>query len=96
MVLVKFVGIAKSFVGAEELEIPLDKTTKLNEVLSKLYELNPKVKQLIANEDGSLKRDFIVLLNGVDVELYEDPLNVSVNPSDEITILPIVHGGSDF
>lgn len=94
--LVKFVGIAKSFVGAEELEIPLEKPVKLNEVLSKLFELNPKVKQLIANEDGGLKRDFIVLLNGVDVELYEDPLNVSVNPSDEITILPIVHGGRDF
>jgi len=96
MVLVKFVGIAKSFAGVEELEIPLEKATKLDEVLSKLYELNPKVKQLIVNEDGSLKRDFIVLLNGVDVELYEDPLNANVNPSDEITILPIIHGGGDF
>ena len=54
----------------------------------------PKLKELIDEQGNIREEEVLVLVNGVDIRVYEDPYNeIEIENSDEITFIPITHGG---
>jgi MoaD family protein len=53
---------------------------------------SPKVKSRLFNEEGNLRSDIVIFINGKDFNLTGG-LNSKIKDGDEIIILPTVHGG---
>ena len=74
-----------------EVEIASPMQLKMFLILStKIY---PALSRVI-DSDGHVSAEVLLLINGIDVNVYEDPYNsVIVENKDEITFVPISHGG---
>ena len=65
--------------------------SNLNEILSRLFERYPALKEQIAPE-GSLSRYINVYVNDQDVRFLQG-LETNVGPSDTVVLLPAMAGG---
>jgi len=92
MVKIVLIGALKQHFGRDILEIKIDKPCTLSEFVKLLYEYNPRFKDIVL-DNGMPRPGYIVLLNGVDIRVYESPKDLELHAEDEITIIPIVHGG---
>jgi molybdopterin synthase sulfur carrier subunit len=65
----------------------------IGEILAAIQEQYPGTKGQLLTEDGSLHKFVNVYVNDDDVR-YLDKLDTKVAPSDTVSILPAVAGGS--
>jgi sulfur-carrier protein len=72
--------------------VALDGAT-VGDVLGRLAQDHPGVKDQVFTADGSLHRFLNVYVNDDDVR-YTGGLTTAVSPGDEITLLPAVAGGA--
>ena len=49
--------------------------------------------EAVFNTDGTPRPGYLVLIDGVDVRVFEDLSKAIVKPDSTITIIPVVHGG---
>jgi MoaD family protein len=52
----------------------------------------PQLKSRLFEDDGGLRPDIVVFLNGVDASLLGG-MKAQLKEGDEVTVLPSVHGG---
>lgn len=52
----------------------------------------PELKSRLFEEDGSIRPDIVVFINGADASI-QGGMDARLKDGDEITILPSVHGG---
>ncbi len=86
---IELVGPLKKTVGLNELRLKINEKIKLNEALNMLPE---QIKKRILDPHGNILPEIIVLLNGVEVKSLGLE-NTYVKDDDEITLIPIIHGG---
>jgi len=98
MVKVKMYGILKKYAGLEEIEVPLNnRSIKLKSLLDKLFMLLPKgfKDTLIDPELNNPKPNIIILINDKEISVLNE-LETIVRDTDEVTLLPVAHGGASF
>lgn len=61
--------------------------------LSKLESLLPQLRDVIRSI-RKLEGEYLLLINSVDINVYEDPDKIIIRDSDTLTFVPIVHGGT--
>lgn len=72
-------------------EIIVEGTT-LKEVIEKLGEINPEMKNRILDENGEVRRFINIYINNEDIRFMKG-INTEVKDTDEITIIPAIAGG---
>ncbi|BAL81668.1 ubiquitin-like small modifier protein 1 [Caldisericum exile] len=75
----------------KEGEVEIDAETVID-AIKKMVEKYPILRDEVLNENGSLKNDYIYLLNGRNVEFLEKG-NTPLKDGDKISIFPPVAGG---
>jgi len=87
MVTIKFVGGAKKSFSTEQLELDIDDVT-IETILEMLLELKPK------NTPDLDTKNILIAVNGADSSALEGRAT-RINRNDLISIIPIIHGGSN-
>jgi len=90
---VKFFGDLYEIVGAfrVELETPTGLTVReLVDLISRTF--NPKFAEAVLDNDGKLRGEYVVLINGKAIE-WLDGLFTKLNDNDEVVFLPPAEGG---
>ena len=86
MITVKLIGGAKKSFSTDKIVLE-EKTNTVNELISHLIKIKPK------NTLEFDTKNLIIAVNGVDSSAL-DGYNTKLNDDDEISIIPIIHGGS--
>jgi len=91
---VKLLGIFRGISGRSELSIELKGDETVREVIQKIAEELPvEFKRVIIDPELNDPRpNALILLNGRDISVLEG-LKTRVKNSDEITLIPVSHGG---
>ena len=87
MVTIKLVGGAKKLFSTDQLELDIDDIT-IEKLLEKLLEIKPK------NTPTFDTNNILVAVNGADSSAMEGKLT-RIKNSDLISIIPVIHGGSN-
>jgi molybdopterin synthase sulfur carrier subunit len=83
--------VLHSRLGAEEVEVPVEGSLPLREVLRRLCEGRREVEELLF-EEGRLRGDLIFMVNGVGINHLRGE-ETEVKNSDVITVVPAIAGG---
>ncbi len=87
---VKIPGPLRKLVGNKD-ELFIEGKT-LREVVEKLGEINPEIKNRILDENGDVRRFINVYVNNEDIRFIKG-IDTEVKDSDEISIIPAIAGG---
>lgn len=90
---VRFIGSLKASVGKRRFMLEFDRTVSLREVVTRIIEEQPKLKQaLIDPELNDPRTNVLILVNGKEIGVLEG-LETELKDGDELTLIPVVHGG---
>ena len=93
IVSVRFVGSLRASTKRSRLSLKFEETVKLKEVVKRIIQEQPKLKQaLIDSEFGDPRTNALVLVNGKEISVL-DGLETKVSDGDEVVFVPVVHGG---
>ena len=93
MVKLIFLGHLKNLIGTSIVEVEISSPLQLKMFLIHITKIYSALSRVI-DSDGHVSAEVLLLINGIDVNVYEDPYNsVIVENKDEITFVPISHGG---
>lgn len=91
-VFVKFYAHLRDLVNQrEKLEIELDSSTTITQLLDKLIQ-DQKIRQHIFDDEKQVKSDITLLVNGREIK-FLDGVNTILKQGDEVSIFPVVAGG---
>ncbi len=90
---VRMLGLLKKAYGKDEVTMELDEGTRLKDVVSKITEESKNLENLLIDPELKDPRpNTIILINGKEISVLGG-LEVEVKDGDEITIIPVIHGG---
>jgi len=90
---VKFIGAFRGISGKSSLSIKVKGVVPLSKVIERVVEEQPKLKRvLIDSELEDPRPNTLILVNGKEISVLNG-LNTIVENGDEVTFVPIVHGG---
>lgn len=93
VVSVKFIGSFRSLSGKNMLELRLEGSSSLREVVKMIAEELPKLEPALTDpESENPKTDVLVLVNGKEMSVL-DRFETIIKDGDELVFVPIVHGG---
>jgi molybdopterin converting factor small subunit len=90
-VTVRFFGILEMYAGARQKIVDLPDGTNLKGLLNKLEEINPPAYRELLQQIPESEPFLRIMLNET---LISETENVPLSPTDIITILPGISGGS--
>ena len=88
---VQFIFKGSVFEQKDPIELDLDENSSILEALNLISEKKPKLQSLLF-KDGQLRSDILVIVDKTDV-LSMNLLDFQLSNNQEITILPLAHGG---
>jgi len=89
---VKLIGVFKEIFGEGSVFLKVD-STMLKEVILKITEISPRLKEVLFDPELDDPRpNAVILLNGTEINLFGG-LKTPVKDGDEIVIIPVIHGG---
>lgn len=90
---VKFIGSFRSLSGKDKLEIKLERSSPLREVVGIIVGKIPKLAgELVDLSCDGPKTNILVLVNGREISVL-DRFNTIIRDGDNIVFVPVVHGG---
>ena len=89
--IVLFIFKGSVFEQKEPIELDLDENSSILEALNLVSEKKPKLRSLLFR-DEQLRSDILVIVDKTDV-LSMGLLDFQLSNNQEITILPLAHGG---
>jgi MoaD family protein len=90
---INFYATLRQITGQKTIELPLDGTITVRELLDQVLCLYPAMRDELVDENGALLQRVHVLINGRDVPYLENQMNTIVTSSDTVNIFPAVGGG---
>lgn len=92
MLKVNLYATLRSMAGQKTLAIDLPNGSSLKSVLDKMFEINPRLRSEILNEDGSVQEYVSIFIAGRDIR-YLDGLDSAIEEGRNLDIFPPVAGG---
>jgi MoaD family protein len=90
---VKFIGSFRSLSGKNMLELRLEGSSPIRDVVKMITEELPKLEPaLIDPESKNPKTNVLVIVNGKEISVL-DRFETIVKDGDEVVFVPIAHGG---
>ena len=90
---VKFIGSFRSLSGKNKVELSVEGSSPIREVVKMIVEELPRLlRALIDSECESLKTNMLVLVNGKELSVLEC-FETMIIDGDEVVFVPVVHGG---
>lgn len=90
---VRMLGLLKKISGKEEFFINLNGESNLRDVIEKILEESSALRDILLDPELKDPRpNTIILINGKEISVLGG-LEASIKDSDEIVIIPVVHGG---
>jgi MoaD family protein len=90
---VKFIGSFRSISGKGKVPLKFENSTLLRDVIQKIVEELPKLKQaLIDPELQEPKTSMLILVNGKEISVLNG-LETMIKDEDEVVFVPVLHGG---
>ncbi len=90
MVKVKIPGPLRKLAGGKD-EIEVE-AKNLKEVIDKLAEINPEMKNRLLDENGEIRRFINIYVNNEDIRFLKG-LDTELKDGDEVSIIPAIAGG---
>ena len=90
---INFYATLRQITGQKTIELPLDGTITVRELLDQVLCLYPAMRDELVDENGALLQRVHVLINGRDVPYLENQMNTIVTSRDTVNIFPAVGGG---
>lgn len=93
VIIVKFIGAFRGISGKSALSIKVKEAVPLSKVVKRVVEEEPKLKRaLIDPELEDPRPNTLILVNGKEISVLNG-LDTIVENGDEVTFVPVVHGG---
>jgi molybdopterin synthase sulfur carrier subunit len=90
---VRLIGVLKRACRKDEFQVDLDEGLSLRDVILKLIENERVLENLILDPELKDPRpNTIILINGREMNVLKG-LETEIKNGDEITIIPVIHGG---
>lgn len=90
---IRMFGVLKKISGRDSILLSLERELKLKEIIEKVSEEINALKDILLDPELRDPRpNVIILVNGKDASLL-DGLETRIKDGDEITLIPVVHGG---
>lgn len=90
---IRFIGSLRSSARKSKLELTPREATTLKQVVKKIAELLPILRNaLIDVELDDPRPNVLILINERDISVLEG-LQTKIKDGDEVSFIPIVHGG---
>jgi molybdopterin synthase sulfur carrier subunit len=90
---VKFIGAFRGISGKSNLSIKVKGVVPLSKVIERVVEEQPKLKRVLIDPELEDPRpNMLILVNGKEISVLNG-LNTIVENGDEVTFVPVVHGG---
>jgi len=89
----RFMGSLRSLSGKELLTLRLLKSLPLKQVMQKIADEAPKLKQVFdGSHQAKLGTSMLILVNGKEISVLEG-LDTTIKKDDELVFVPVLHGG---
>lgn len=91
---VKFFGVLRKSAGKEKTKVVLEKPANIKNLIQKLIEKLPKEfeESLLDAELKDPRPNALILINGKEINILNG-LETILKEGDEITFIPVTHGG---
>jgi len=90
---VRFVGSLQGLTGKHRLSVSIESPITLREMLGKIVEKNPGLRQVLAEPDfDGLATRMLVLVNRKEISVLNG-LETTIKDGDDVVLVPVVHGG---
>jgi molybdopterin converting factor small subunit len=90
---VNFLGIYQRIAGKKSVQLKLKKQSTIRNALIELEKISQEFKQvLIDSQLDETRPKALILVDGKEISVLQG-LETKVNQSEEITLIPMVHGG---
>ena len=88
----KFIGAIRQISGKKQLTINHQESSTLKDLIVKLVEDMPGLKNIIGAGLGDSNSSSLILINGSEISVLKG-LDTPLKDGDEIVFIPVVHGG---
>jgi molybdopterin synthase sulfur carrier subunit len=93
VITVRFIGSFRGVSGKNKLSMRVKDAVPLSKVIKRIVEEQPRLKRaLIDPELEDPRPKTLILVNGREISVL-DGLDTIVENGDEVTFIPVVHGG---
>jgi molybdopterin synthase sulfur carrier subunit len=90
---VRFIGSLRDSTGKNKLSLQFDENASPRQVITKIVDDQPDLKRaLIDPELNDPRMNLLILVNGKEIGVLEG-LDTKLEDGDELTLIPVVHGG---
>ena len=86
------IGSLRNLFGCSEISLDETKEMPFTELIRKLCTKDRRFEQVF-ELNGTPRPGYLVLVDQVDVRIFDDVSKILVKPESVITIIPVVHGG---
>jgi sulfur-carrier protein len=90
---INFYATLRQVTGQKTIELPLDGSITVRELLDQVINLYPAMHDELLDENGDLLQRVHVLINGRDVPYLENQMETTITARDTVNIFPAVGGG---
>ncbi len=94
-VVVRFIGVHRSIVGSESIEVDMRQGERILDLVKQVSDRVGKMelhKALVDPELNDPRPNNVILVNGREINSL-DGLETVLQEGDEITVIPLIHGG---
>ncbi|HID80360.1 MAG TPA: hypothetical protein EYP48_01430 [Ignisphaera sp.] len=85
-------GSLRNIFGCAEISLDETKEMSFTELIRKLCAKDKRFEQIF-EPNGAPRPGYLVLVDQVDVRIFDDMSKILVKSESVITIIPVVHGG---
>jgi len=86
------IGSLRNLFGCSEILLDEIMEIPFTELVRKLFMRDKRFEQIF-EPHGAPRPGYLVLVDHVDVRIFDDTSRILVKPESIITIIPVVHGG---
>jgi len=91
--IVNFIGSLRNFFEKGIITFNYENETSIKDLINLIININPRIKDIIiSSQNNEFHLNSLILINGVEISVLNG-LETKLSDKDEITFIPIIHGG---
>ena len=92
-IIVKFIGSLRNFFGERNKTFDCENGVSIKELINHIITSKPNIKEiLVSPQNDAFRLNSLILVNGTEISVLNG-LETKLSDGDEITLIPVIHGG---